>query len=83
MTSELGQILRSLGSIEGKVGLILANQDQLRADHLRLHDDHEVTKGAISSVKSRLNWYSGALATAGVVGVMFKDRLADLFLVGG
>jgi hypothetical protein len=82
MSPELGQILRSLGSIEGKIGLVLANQDQLRDDHRRLHDDHENTKDAVSAVKSRLNWYTGAFVTAGVGLGLFKDRLIELIQGG-
>ena len=69
----LNEVQRSLGRIEGKQDALLINQDRLREDYDGLRAD-------VDSLKFKLNWYSGALAVLGTLGMLLKERLTALFL---
>lgn len=56
--SEDTEIMRTLGRLEGKIDRLIDSHDLLRADH-------EITKASLASVKNRMHWYGGALATLG------------------
>ncbi|WP_349434255.1 hypothetical protein [Pararhizobium sp. A13] len=69
--SDINELQRSLGRIEGKTDALLINQDRLR-------EDYDTLKQDVVSLRFKLNWYAGALATAGSIAVLFKDRILHL-----
>lgn len=72
--SDLNELQRSLGRIEGKQDALLINQDRLR-------EDYDTLKQDVTTLRFKLNWYAGALAAAGSIGMLFKDRI--LLLITG
>lgn len=69
---DVAEIHRALGRIEGKQDSILNTQSELKAAHSTLRKD-------IDDVRSKLNWYSGALAVIGFAAVFLKDKIIGVF----
>lgn len=67
----LNEVQRSLGRIEGKTDALLVNQERLREDYDGLRKD-------VDNLRFKLNWYSGGLATAGTVFMLFRDKITAL-----
>lgn len=74
MNAAQNEIIRTLGRVEGKLDLLIDNHDDLK-------EDHETTKASLASVQKKVNWYSGAIATVGLLGLFLKDRLKELFFL--
>ncbi len=72
-TSILNEVQRSLGRIEGKQDALLVNQERLREDYDGLRKD-------VDNLRFKLNWYSGGLAFAGTIFMLFRDKITALLL---
>lgn len=72
-TNLLNEVQRSLGRIEGKQDALLINQERLREDYDGLRKD-------VDTLRLKLNWYSGAIAVAGTVFMLFKERITSIIL---
>ncbi|KQR67861.1 hypothetical protein [Rhizobium sp. Leaf341] len=70
-TSDINELQRSLGRIEGKTDALLLNQDRLR-------EDYDGLKKELSALKLKVHSYAAGLAAVGSIAMLFKDRLVSI-----
>lgn len=70
--SNIEDLHRAVGNIEGKLDQVLDNQHKFREDNKNLD-------GRLSSVEQKIHWYSGVVAVFAAGITFFGDKIRGIF----
>ena len=70
--SNIEDLHRAVGNIEGKLDQVLDNQHKFREDSKNLD-------GRLVKVENKIHWYSGAVAVFVAATTFFGDKIRGIF----